>query len=275
MKHRIAIRFRQLAGRIYRGPLGGVIHRLGLDRTVEGLYFRLFKFVAQTLERSVRDVSAEFHIDDWEEYKRAVSLMGEEEVIDHLLARVSPEDVFYDVGANTGIYGCFVGSVVDPGHVVALEPHPANIEQCRSNLELNDVDATLHDVALSDEDGTASLQVSSHDAGAGTHSLSEGVHGQTIQVETRRGDSLIAAESLPEPTVLKIDVEGAEVDVLRGLERTLEGDTVRCVYCEVHPGEIGAFGNDAGDVEAMLQGWGFETERILDRGGQFFVFATK
>lgn len=275
LRQSLGMRLRWVARRLEAGPLGELLRRLGLDRAAQWAYFQLFRLVVGELERSVGGTKASFSVDDWGEYKRTVELMGERQIIEHLLNAVSEDDVFYDVGANTGIYSCFVGKTLQSGSVFAFEPHPANAEQCRSNLELNGIDGTVYQLALAATSGTAELNVADQKAGAGTHSLRNEEGRSSIRVDTRRGDELIAEDSLPTPTVMKIDVEGAELDVIRGMEETLRDDSFGTLYCEVHRNGIEEFGHAAGDVGELLRDWGFDVERIRERGDQFFVCARK
>lgn len=183
--------------------------------------------------------------------------------------------MFYDVGANNGIYACFVGERLNEGRVFAFEPHPANADHCRSNLDRNGIDGSVYEVALAATSGTAELTVSDQGAGAGTHSLGGEDGRSSIRVDTRRGDEFIVEESVPAPTVMKIDVEGAELDVIRGFEDTLRDDSFGTLYCEVHRQGIQQFGHAAGDVQELLEDWGFAVQRLRDRGDQFFLCASK
>lgn len=66
------------------------------------------------------------------------------------------------------------------------------------------------------------------------------------------------------PTVVKIDVEGAEYDVLRCMRRTLENNDVR-LYIEIHPGLLPEFGASPADVESLLDDLGYRHEMIDHR----------
>jgi hypothetical protein len=74
--------------------------------------------------------------------------------------------------------------------------------------------------------------------------------GQQLTVETRRGDGIDA----PQPAIIKIDVEGAEIDVLNGLEKTLQSDACRLVQVAVHKGV------DDRDCRSKLEDAGFTVD---------------
>lgn len=149
-----------------------------------------------------------------------------------LAARVWQGQIVYDVGAWEGVFALFFARAVGTqGQVVAFEPNPRSAAQLRENVTLNCFqNVRLFEIALGEVEGQAYLHVP-EGASARGH-LTEGKAGTAVPV--RRLDTLIAAEGLPVPDFIKIDVEGAELAVLRGAQRTL----VRCrptLLIEVHP----------------------------------------
>jgi FkbM family methyltransferase len=124
-------------------------------------------------------------------------------------------DVFWDLGANIGFFTLLGARLVGPeGTVVAFEPWPQNAEQLQRNAELNGFTQVVTErVAVSSQVGIASftLPEGRRDAGA----LGAGKSGTTISVPTTTMDAYAAGAARP-PNVVKIDVEGAELDVLRG-----------------------------------------------------------
>lgn len=230
-------------------------------------------------------VTARFAVTTPRELRRFLSPGGltESPVHSDLVTRLRPDDVFYDVGANIGIYSCLAASVVREGRgsVLAFEPLRSNVESLERNAALNPGPVSIHDVALSDENATKGFDVYDEGrAGEGQGRLAPGDEGGgTAAVETRRGDDFVAEHGLEPPTVVKIDVEGAEMAVVRGMDDLLSSETCRLVYCEVHaharwePGDpeerefsdIRDFDDQPGDVRETLEGMGYRVDRILDR----------
>jgi FkbM family methyltransferase len=133
--------------------------------------------------------------------------------------------VFYDVGANVGFVSALAARCAGPGgRVVAFEPLPANMRWLRHNLGLNRFsNAEAHDVALGDRDGVAEFIVA-EESGLGKLSGYEKSHeaiAGRIEVRVRRLDDYRGAAGLPAPSVIKVDVEGAEAEVLRGASATI------------------------------------------------------
>lgn len=140
--------------------------------------------------------------------------------------------IVYDVGAWEGVLTLFFARAVGGrGQVIACEPNPRSAARLRENLALNLLrHVRLFEVALGDVEGQAWLHVPDGIAARGHLSM----NGTGIAVPVRRLDALIAEEGLPAPDFVKVDVEGAELAVLRGAQATL----TRCrpiLLIEVHP----------------------------------------
>ena len=140
-------------------------------------------------------------------------------------------DTFVDVGANVGIYSLLAARAVPQGQVLAFEPNPVAAERMRKNLRLNRLDnVMLRATALGSRAGSASL----------TARLGPGDHialGQSSEVETIAVSmtTLNAAVDRTAPvSLVKIDVEGFEVEVLRGATDLLARDDAPVWIVEVN-----------------------------------------
>ena len=125
---------------------------------------------------------------------------------------------FFDIGANAGYFSLLWSrSVGASGRVVAVEPLPRNIEFLERHLAMNGI-SNVHVVrkAISDHRGTARFCVDGHS----TSRLSDS-GGLLVQVTTL--DDLVEELGCP-PDVMKVDIEGAELELLRGAKQVLEND---------------------------------------------------
>lgn len=131
-------------------------------------------------------------------------------------ASLSPGDVVFDLGANVGLYSLLAAARVGrTGQVIAFEPLARNLRYLRAHLQLN----SAHNVrvvgkAVSDRTGSALFR-ESQSASMGCLSA-EG----TVAVQTITLDDVLRSGG-PAPQCIKIDVEGAEAEVLAGGKETL------------------------------------------------------
>jgi FkbM family methyltransferase len=261
---------------IYSGYAKSVTKQLGIHEKLLDLYWRI-KIARHPVEqKTIGDTTVQFDISNRTEYARHQNLGGEAPIIEDLLSELKPDDVVYDIGANVGTYTCFLSKRLQLNQVVAFEPHPSNLASLRSNLELNNTDAIVIERALSDTNGTAELEVASQDKGGGKHSLAIDSDEETITVELAAGDQLIESGEIPAPTVLKIDVEGAEYQVLRGLKQTLQNDLCRLIYLEVHPNTLNEYNTSSKDIEKLLESSDCNVTALKNQNrSEYFVKAIK
>ena len=193
-------------------------------------------------------------------------------VVRHL---AGPGQVWLDVGANAGFYTVLLSRLLGPtGSVHAFEPNPAMAARLRRSLALNGADnVTLHELAVSDATGTATLFVprpgaggEEVDGGSGRGSLirqTDVADAEAVEVPQVRLDDVLSA--LPgRVDCMKIDVEGFELAAFRGMAATLADRPPRVILSEV------SFFPDClcrpAELIAHLCGWGYDAYRIRDDG---------
>ncbi len=225
---------------------------------------------------TIGSISATLSVTTYPEFERFYDLKGEREALSDLLSETSEGDVFYDIGANVGLYSCLVGSTASDCQIYSFEPHPTNVEALRRNLKLNSINAEIFQLALSDEEGTVELSSKGSEAGLGEHSLDITESESTIPVTVRLLDAVRDEHNLPVPTVVKIDVEGAELNVIRGAKETFSDPKCKTIYCEVHPERIEMFGGSYTEIQNQLNNFGFNLT-IFDQemGDRIMIKATK
>lgn len=181
---------------------------------------------------SVGDTSIQVRQEHIGEFDHIRAHHNESWLANELVSELRSDDCFWDVGGNIGIYTLI--ATKQGSKVVAFEPWLENAATIERNIQLNDVSARVIPKALSSESGPNEFTLDNRQSpGAGRGSiLEEWQDGKTRIVECVRGDEEQQSNNLPIPNVIKIDVEGAELDVLRGLEGVL--DSVRVIYCELH-----------------------------------------
>jgi FkbM family methyltransferase len=146
-------------------------------------------------------------------------------VIDHLAGFGD----FVDVGAHIGYYT--VGAArTTSGRVLALEPNPDARAQLERNVALNGLENVIvRPAAVAAEPGRSHLHVpATPDPSFSSLEPARFAEGEPIEVEVSTVDREVEAARL-EPRVVKIDVEGGELDVVAGMTQTLEAKPVLLV----------------------------------------------
>ncbi len=211
----------------------------------------------------------------------ATDMSHEPQVLPVLEKALARHGAFVDVGANVG-QSLLKMLTIDPERrYVGFEPQVSCCSCIERFIEDNGLRATILPLALSDSNGV--LTLSRHDPFSETASLlpTDGVEGK-ISVPTAIGDEILEALDLEEIAVIKIDVEGAELPVLRGLTRSIDRHHPH-VFFEVLPNFSGHDRvpipeDQAAENQASADGiWAFFSERdyeihkIRDRGGSYVI----
>ncbi|MBV9041277.1 MAG: FkbM family methyltransferase [Acidimicrobiia bacterium] len=136
-------------------------------------------------------------------------------------ARLSPGDVFVDVGANTGWYTLLAASSVAPGgHVVAVEASAAIVEQLERQLHRNDVtNVRIVQEAVSDHEGRVELELGPAEHTGMTKAVADAAIG--AGVACRPLPQMLHDDEWARVRLVKIDVEGAEFAAVKGLAPSL------------------------------------------------------
>jgi FkbM family methyltransferase len=188
---------------------------------------------------------------------------------------ICPGDVCYDVGANLGFFSLLCGRFAGPnGAVYAFEPVPKNAGMIERNAHLNSLNnIKVWKIALSRVNGQGELLLARHVGGAvlkgaGVPPDLEG----HLMVEIRTVDSLIEAEQIPPPNFVKIDVEGAEMDVLQGMENALMR-YAPAVLAELDDETVTRCERKVSLCESFLQDLGYRTQLLSNAypDGRWFV----
>lgn len=174
-----------------------------------------------------------------------------------LVSHLREGEVLYDIGAHAGfmtVLGCRL--VGEAGEVHSFEPIGTNVLCLQRNLNLNGfTNAEIHRLAICDFDGVARMTSGPRDITARFDS------GGEVEVRAAQLDSL----RLTPPTVVKIDVEGAESAVLRGMTSILTKDRP-VIVVEIHNGQEALVRDILAEVD-------YTDISLLDDGGMPHLLA--
>jgi FkbM family methyltransferase len=173
---------------------------------------------------------------------RILTVSGTLEPIEREFIRntLQPGDIFFDIGANIGLFTLVAARRVGPGgRVFAFEPSQRETRYLQRNIELNHLtNVTIVECAVAERQGTTQFAIA---ADGGTNSLKQNDHPQqqiqswsSVNVTTL--DTFISANEIQRVPLVKIDVEGGEVNVLNGARGLLSGNyppVIVCEFCDV------------------------------------------
>jgi FkbM family methyltransferase len=194
---------------------------------------------------------------------------------------LSPGATFVDVGAHIGYYSLVGGAVVGPGgHVLAVEPNPETLQKLRANIEASGASQVrVEPVACSDTEATLELYAAPR-MNTGETSLSkanaaqEGQGVTVYRVPARPLDAIIREEGVSRVDVIKIDVEGAEMLVLKGAKETL-ARYHPIVVLELADHQLQNMGSSVAEVRRFLAAQGYaERHSFASEGNYEFAPAT-
>jgi FkbM family methyltransferase len=187
------------------------------------------------------------------------------EIIRLIQESLPPDGIFFDVGANIGIHTLAAARRVAAGGgaVVAFEPHPSNLPTLKHNIERNGLHHVMvHDFGLAEAPDVLTCQGTRN---GGNWSLaSRGEY--TFQVRLMRLDDYLEEHPVPRLDMLKIDVEGAEVRVLRGATRTIARFRPLIAF-EVCRSWLERMNSSVAELLATVEGLGY-TIHALPRNGR-------
>lgn len=178
-----------------------------------------------------------------------------------------PGMVLLDIGANVGFYTAVGAHVAGmEGQVIALEPDPENFRYLGETVRANGFhNVRCLQVAASDRAGSAQLYVSADNRGDNrlySNELASGV----IDVRATTVDLLLEELSIDHVDVIKIDVQGAEGWVLKGMRNTLLGSRALTLLTEFWPDGLRRTNTDPNQMLASLQDLGLDLSELLKDG---------
>ncbi|MGB3405414.1 MAG: FkbM family methyltransferase [Microcoleaceae cyanobacterium] len=179
---------------------------------------------------------------------------------------LQPGHVFYDIGANIGFFTVLAAQLVGKsGSVYAFEPVPENAERVRYNAKLNQFsNVTVYQKAVSANTGEGNLLLAHHSGGAtlSTVGTPPDLRG-SMQVELVCIDELVAKKKIKPPTAVKVDVEGAEIEVLKGMLKTID-QYKPIIFYEVDDGNKESFQQKSDALESFIRKLGYKIITLED-----------
>lgn len=192
----------------------------------------------------------------------------EDEINKLIRVSLKPGNVALDVGANIGLQSIRMAQCVgSSGQVYSFEPLNYLQKKFNKNIGLNRFEnITLFPFALSDQSGEITYSIDEHNWNQGTFNLNnKNSGGKAQQIIIKIADELTEIQSLSQLDLIKIDVEGFEFQVLKGLKATLKKYLPRIIF-EYDHNYWENNGQKIGDCYEFLNSLGYKLYQITSIG---------
>lgn len=185
-------------------------------------------------------------------------------ILRHLLR---PGDMFIDVGANIGFYSLIAASLVTPtGKVHAFEPVPSTAASLQRAIHVNNIEhIVLQQQAVGAQSGELTLYVDSHaslEASELVSAFASERGAEPMTVEQVSLDDYVERQNLFPVRLIKLDIEGYELQALQGMTRLLDREDAPLILCEVSPHCLSLQGIDSRAVTRYLADRGYSMYAI-------------
>ena len=181
--------------------------------------------------------------------------------------RLTPSATFLDVGANIGLFSILAASKYQ-AQAIAFEPSAREAERLTRNARTNGVKVNLHRIALGDQDGTAALLVRQSAQHMTNRIVPKKQCSEATACPMKRLDSVLSPEDLARTRVVKIDVEGYEMNVLRGMSEAMTHLNAATFVVEVTPLWLRENGTSEQELYAFFESRGWRPRSTPDEQPQ-------
>ncbi len=163
--------------------------------------------------------------------------------------------------------------------VLSFEPELKTFKLLQKNISLNKCEnISAHQIALGEKIYKRTIYPSDS-PNFGAHSFVQRTDYRVKKkgklVEVLSIDNLILEKKFPHPNVLKIDVEGAEILVLKGMENSFKNPILRTIFLEGHINLLPKFNSSINEVKYLIASNGFKLKQKVDRDNQIHIIYTR
>ena len=197
---------------------------------------------SSSIEKSVKIQGHTMFLDKHDNLGLSINPIYGESDTEFVKKVIKKNDIVLDIGANIGYYSLIFAKLVgDSGKVFSFEPESENFKILKKNIEVNGYNnVILEQKIVSNADGKSTLYVSEK---AGSHRIYKpDNYVESLEIESISMDSYIEKNNIKKINFIKIDVEGAELNVLQGIQKILDSNKHIILFTEFSPNQIKSCG---------------------------------
>ena len=209
------------------------------------------------------------------EFFRTANYGNEETFLGAFNYLIAEKDIIYDIGASIGIVSIYSAPYVK--RVLAFEPDNEIFSKLERNIALNGYENIVHPYNFGISDSEDEVSLNSDGVDGYSPSLSNlNRHSKSKEIKVKSIDYLIEEMDFPLPTVLKIDIEGAEILALRGANNLLSSsDKPRLLFIEVHPTFLEDYGSSSEEIKELVLNYNYKIITFSKRDDQVHLTAIR
>ena len=214
-----------------------------LDELKKKLSDKNEKLIASIVDK-ISSKKLNFLVSNEMTFFRVKSLFSKEPITIEWIRSFENNSIFYDVGANVGMYSIFA-AIVSQSKVFSFEPEANNFQTLMENIVLNNLSGkiTPYPIAISNETSLTTLHMNIFDKGSSHHTVSESLDHNLNEIKTKYKQGIFSTSlddlsnnwKLPQPNYLKIDVDGIESKIISKSKKLLSNNKLKSVLIEINP----------------------------------------
>lgn len=233
-------------------------------------YFGFFRNVKREVKYR-NGILLHLNLGDW--VQQQVYFLGdyEKEEIDFLYQFLKHGDVFFDIGANFGLFSLNASKVVgNQGKVFAFEPFPANFQKFQQHISANRFqNIVLENLAVSEKNGFTEIKYDENADNLGMASVFVSEFTTTENVRTVSLDHYVKQNGITRINLIKMDIEGGEWNALLGMKEVLS--TLRpAIIIEINRELLKKSGKNEKDIADYLSQFQYRQTKVMTGDSQSY-----
>ncbi len=198
-------------------------------------------------------------------YRRWVAFQnhGKEKDTLNWIDSFEDEKIFYDIGANVGVFSIYA-NIKKKMKVYSFEPEPNSFIELYNTIGLNNLNIVPLKIALDFDENTKYFNMIDFESGISESFLSDKIEKKTnFLISTNSLDKVISQKKIKFPNYIKIDVDGNEMNILKGMSKTLENKELKSMLVEIEK-------TNKENILNYLKNFSFKLESKSDNGNYIF-----